>query len=551
MATEKQAEYDVIIVGIGGLCAAKTYLELDADARLLILESRATLGGVWAEQNLYEGLKTNNLYGTYEYSDFPMDARYGVKEGQHIPGAVLYRYLTDYAEHFQLTKRLRLRMEVFEVEKLGDGWNLTTSTEDGKDCTLRTRKLIMCCENFDKPVFNHGALRDQAEALAREPNVKDVTVVGASKIGYDAVYLFANDGKKVDWVIRKSGGGAVWMSQPWVKLGPWTVMLEHVACMRFFSWFSPCIWGDYDGFGWIRGFLNRTRIGRWLMDGLWERVRFDVIDTAGYRKEKALEHLEPLESLFWTARVGIHNYASDHHELIRSGKVELHHKDIAHLSPGGTVAFDDGSTRHTDAVVAITGWQLDPAIKYKPDGTDASLGIPSRSYTKSELELWAHRDDEADEGILRQFPRLADPPKRKLPFTQTITPFRMYRGIAPPGLTAEGDRSLAFLKMVHCTSNMVLAETQALWAFAYLNNKLDIDEPDVYRQTSLSSRFEFVYDAISYADMLLSDLGLQKHRKSSWWKERFEGYTIHDYKGLIDEWQATQTVPEAGEKKLL
>lgn len=512
-----------------------------------------------------------------------MDAKYGVKEGQHIPGAVLYRYLTDYAEHFQLTRRLRLRTEVLEVAKSNDGWSLTTSTEAGNDRTVqgiyRTRKLIMCnglasrpnpvripgCENFDKPVFNHGALRDQADALARDPRVKNVTVVGASKIGYDAVYLFANHGKKVDWVIRKSGGGAVWMSQPRVKLGPWTVMLEHVACMRFFSWFSPCIWGDYDGFGWIRGFLNRTRIGRWLMDGIWEKVRFDVIDTAGYRKEKALEHLEPLESLFWTARVGIHNYASDHHELIRSGKVELHHKDIANLSSGGTVAFDDGSTRHTDAVVAITGWQLDPAIKYKPDGIDASLGIPSRSYRKSELEFWSHLDGEADEEILRQFPRLADPPKRKLPFTQTITPFRMYRGIAPPGLTAEGDRSLAFLKMVHCTSNVVLAETQALWAFAYLNNKLDIDEQDVYRQTALSSRFgkhrypwgfsqwypEFVYDAVPYADMLLTDLGLQKHRKSSWWKERFEGYTIHDYKGLIDEWRATQAVHEDGEKKLL
>ena len=56
----------VVGAGIGGLCAAKTYLELAPEAKLLILEQRASVGGVWAEQNLYEGIKTNNLIGTYE-----------------------------------------------------------------------------------------------------------------------------------------------------------------------------------------------------------------------------------------------------------------------------------------------------------------------------------------------------------------------------------------------------------------------------------------------------------------------------------------------------
>ena len=505
-----------------------------------------------------------------------MDAdRYGMKEGAHIPGRVMYHYLTDYAKHFDLLPRLRTRTEVLEVEKLDDGWRLSTTTTSVTGHKVhdsyRTKKLIMCNglastpnpisipghETFDKPIFHHGALKDRAEPLARDSDVKRVTVIGASKIGYDAVYLFADHGKKVDWVIRRSGGGAVWMSQPWVKVGPWTVMLEHVACMRFFTWFSPCIWGDFDGFGWIRGLLNRTRVGRWLMDGLWEGIRQDTINLAGYRKEKSLQHLEPTESLFWTARVGIHNYPSDHHQLIRAGKVEIHHKDIANLSEGGTINFDDGSTAQTDAIVAITGWQLTPTIKYKPDGIDAALGVPSQTYSEKELAFWSDLDQQADKEILRQFPRLADPPKRQLPYTQPITPFRMYRGIAPPGLTTRGDRSLAFLKMVHCTSNMVLAETQALWAYAYLNDKLEIDEGDVYWQTALSSRFgklrypwgfsqwypEFVYDAVPYADMLLTDLGLRKHRKSTWFKERFEGYTIHDYKGINQEWKTKQTRP--------
>ena len=113
--------------------------------------------------------------------------------------------------------------------------------------------------------------------------------------------------------------------------------------------------------------------------------------------------------------------------------------------------------------------------------------------------------------------------------------------------------------MVHCTANLVLAETQALWSFAYLNNRLPVDRTNVYWSTALTSRFgkhrypwgfsawwpEFVYDAVPYADMLLTDLGLRKWRKESWKKEVFEGYTVHDYKGINNDWVKTQ-----GDEKL-
>lgn len=63
---------------------------------------------------------------------------------------------------------------------------------------------------------------------------------------------------------------------------------------------------------------------------------------------------------------------------------------------------------------------------------------------------------------------------------------RLYRGVAPSSLTASGDRPL---KMIHRTYNLVLAETQALWAFAYLNNTLGTDEENVYWDTAPTSRF--------------------------------------------------------------
>lgn len=103
--------------------------------------------------------------------------------------------------------------------------------------------------------------------------------------------------------------------------------------------------------------------------------------------------------------------------------------------------------------------------------------------------LWADLDSRADQYILNKFPRLRHPPEAKLPFTQSVTPFRLYRGIAPPNLTSQGEHTLAFMKMVHCTSNLVLAETQALWCFAYLNHSLPVDRRKVYWSTALTSRF--------------------------------------------------------------
>lgn len=162
----------------------------------------------------------------------------------------MLQYLTDYAKYFDILRRIQFHVTVREIEKLNDGWRISTVKEDTDDMIINQVyeciELIMCNglastpreislpgqEHFDRPLFNHGGLRTEAPAVAKDPEVKTVTVIGASKIGYDAVHLFASHGKKVDWIVRESGGGAVWMSPPWIPLGPWMVMLEHVVTTR-------------------------------------------------------------------------------------------------------------------------------------------------------------------------------------------------------------------------------------------------------------------------------------------------------------------------------
>lgn len=155
----------------------------------------------------------------------------------------------------------RFHVDVKVIEKLDGAWKLsavkTGPNGEKVDHTFFCDKLIMSNglassprpisipgqDLFDKPLFNHSGLQDKAPTVAKDPEVKTVAVIGASKIGYDAVHLFASHGKRVEWIIRESGGGAVWMSTPWIPLPPWgMVMLEHVVTTRFFTWFSPCIW---------------------------------------------------------------------------------------------------------------------------------------------------------------------------------------------------------------------------------------------------------------------------------------------------------------------
>ncbi|PVH89959.1 FAD/NAD(P)-binding domain-containing protein [Cadophora sp. DSE1049] len=108
-------QIDLVVIGAGfhGLIAAKTYLDVHPSTKVILYDSASSVGGCWAKENLYPGLRTNNMLGTYEFSDYPMDSEtYGVKAGEYIPGEVVRRYLTNFAEHFGIYKRIRLNTRV-------------------------------------------------------------------------------------------------------------------------------------------------------------------------------------------------------------------------------------------------------------------------------------------------------------------------------------------------------------------------------------------------------------------------------------------------------
>ncbi|KAK3688198.1 hypothetical protein B0T22DRAFT_458928 [Podospora appendiculata] len=594
---------DLVVVGAGicGLAAAKAFHQINPNKSLAILDANSSLGGVWSKQRLYPGLKTNNMLGTYDYPDFPMDTEtFGVKPGEHIPGEVMHDYLSKYAEKFDIADKIRYQHKSLTAEHQEGpegGWILTVQNGE-TETRISARKLIMATglasapflphfrgqEVFGLPIFHGKDFLQHSDTL---DSAKSVTVFGGTKSGWDVVYAYASKGIKVEWVIRESGHGPAWMAPPYVT--PFKKWLEKLVNIRYLTWFSPCIWGTADGYEGMRKFYHQTAIGRAITDFFWSTLGNDVISLNKYDSHPETRKLKPWsEAMFTASSFSILNYPTDFFDVVRNGTVKVHIADVTHLSPG-KVHLSDGAQLETDLLCCVTGWKHVPAIKFLPEGIDKELGIPHTPST-SEPYFTPNQVQRADDEILSRFPRLRNQPvqnKNLKPLVDNkgisttdeinpstaLTPYTLYRFIAPPSATFLQTRDTAFAGVTSSFATALIAHAQSIWIYAYLNDKLpakvlppvtaraNIEQPaksiqDLQYETVLHARFgkwrypaghgsqfpDFVFDAVPYLDLLVGDLGLEVHRKKSWWREIVMPYGPEDYTDLVAEFAGKTTV---------
>ncbi|KAK3614435.1 hypothetical protein LTR56_027259 [Elasticomyces elasticus] len=581
--------FDLVVVGGGfsGLSAAKVYLQCAPDTKLVILDNNKTIGGVWATERLYTGLRSNNLRGMLEFPDYPLHDGFGVKEGEYLPGTVVHDYLAEYAKHWSIYNCIRFESKALHTEQLpnGEGWHLTSHDEEahrGNWSHLTTSAIhVKGQESYNAPIVNTASLLKYGPELLGDPNVTQVTVIGTGKSAYDAIYTFASAGKQVDWVIRKDDHGPAWMSKSHIILGPLgKFWVEHLVTRRFFAWMSPCLWGDIDGSGSWRHFLHRTWLGRNVSNLFWWKMSADILEQSGYNDDPKLKALHPDRDIFSTATTfAILNYPTDVLQYVRDGQVKVYHENISRLSDHA-VHLQDGTMLNSSAFVASTGWLHGPAVDFTHKATHSELGITSLDYTEEDKTFWEKLDAKADAEIFRMFPKLAtlaDPPcaeqdLKDNPFDEVDSnlarreyqPWRLYRSLISPGLAAKGGRSLAFAGFSANITGHIRNEISGLWIYAYMNDQLTIDPcrdvDDVYWDVAMLQRFclkrypygfgrrfqDFFFDAVPWNDVLLKDLGLSGRRKGgSWWRECFEPYKMDDYRGITAEWLAKQKDMEA------
>lgn len=542
-----------IDLGWFGLAAAKTYIELHPNEKIVVIEGDNSIGGTWSEGRLYPGLKSNNLCGSYEYPDFPMEESvYGVRAGQdHIPAATLHRYLTDFSKKFGVYERTRLNTKVNTIQPSdGGGWQLSITSKEGQ-YQLQTKKLILATgltstpnipsypgqEHFTPPFFHAKDFCTNGELVDTAQNA---VVVGGGKSAYDCAYAFAEKGSQVDLVVRPTGQGPVWLCPPFVT--PFKRMMEELLHTRALTWFSPCPWGGEDGYSVARDFLHGTALGRLLVDNYWNQLTNEVIETHGFDDHPETFKLKPWYSAMWTGSgVGIHNFSSNFYEMVRNGKIRVHLAEITNLD-GDSVTLSTGQTVRTDVVVCATGWKKESTINFE------NLGKGGMGVARSHEEI-ERLSSNADKEILTRFPRLKFQPVLRYEQTKEA-PLRNYRFIVPASLVFQ--RNIAYAGMVSTVSTAAFANAQALWISAFFDGKLKRtprDDDEVTKEVMLHTQFgkwrypcgyganlpDFAFDALPYIDLLLNDIGVKNHRKATQIAEFTEAYKPKDYKGLTEE----------------
>ncbi|KAK5052640.1 hypothetical protein LTR84_002505 [Exophiala bonariae] len=572
---------DLVVIGSGwnGLCSAKTYHQCHPQANVIVLDDQPTIGGVWAEHRLYPGLKTNNMRGNYEFGDFTFQqAGLDVKHGVHILGDEVHEYLKRYSQHFDIYQHIRFNVKVISAEHLSDsrGWLLSTTEKNShKIKQILTRRLIVATgltsdafvpqipgsdTDGAPPMVHVKDFQDRSDQLFK--SAKRATILGGTKSAWDASYAFATAGIPVDWIIRESGHGPVWMSPAFFDKKR-DILLERLVHTRAVSLFSPCAWGNEDNYGWVRRFLHNTRIGRWCVSKYWGYMQHRLVRTNGYGEHDEVKKLQPWVDIFWIAgSLSILNYKSNFFDLVRSGMIKVHIADISELGDH-EIHLSNNSIIPSDVLICSTGWRHRPAIEFLPKGIEFSLGIPTSSSNPDPQSV-----AKVDAELMERFPALRKQPTLNSrykpmggvkPSESLAEPYRLYRFMVPPTLYEE--RSIAFAGIVQSISTVYIAMAQALWVTAYFDGfkpsllvacKSEEDQKKKIKWDTLlhtqygkwrcpggyGSRFpDFVYDGIPYLDLLLRDLELKNKRKSSLWKELFEPYLTTDYAGLVDEWR--------------
>ncbi|KAL2018023.1 hypothetical protein VTK56DRAFT_1339 [Thermocarpiscus australiensis] len=590
--------FDCVVVGAGwyGLAAAKQYRFAHPVNSLVVFDGQSTLGGTWAAERLYPGLKSNNLLGTYEYPDFPMStARFNVKAGSHIPGAVIHDYLKAYAAEFGIAEHIRLRTRVLSAEHQDTaegGWVLTIAFPDADDKQQQkrvgARRLVIATgltseaflphfdgqETFGGRIFHGKHFQQNRDTL---DTAKSAVVFGGTKFAWDAAYAYATAGVQTHMVIRSSGHGPCWMSPPYVT--PLKKWVEKLANIRALTWFSPCVWGEVDGYARTRNFLHGTALGRRIVDGFWSILGADVMALNKFDAHPETAKLKPwLGAMFVGTSFSILNYETDFFQLVKDGKIRVHISEITRLSPG-KVHLSDGVQLEADVLLANTGWKHVPPVQFLPEGIDKELGLPhtlDTTPTREDLACQQDLIDQADEQILERFPRLKNEPvwnKAYKPLTDQagidsqdavtpctpLTSFMLHRFMVPPSARFLRTRDVAFVGMVSNFSNTLTAHLQGLWVAAYFVGRLAPDrDPSparvdaLRREAVLHNRFgrwrypvdwgsrapSFIFDAVPYLDLLQRDLGLDPRRKKGALAEAFSPYGPEDYRTVSDEWAA-------------
>lgn len=321
-STRTRRRIAVIGAGASGICSAKYMLEAGFDVQ--VFEIGSQIGGLWVYQNdngrssAYECLHINSEKRNTQFSDFPFP-----KEIQYFPDHKdMARYLRSYADHFEVTPRIRFHSRVTSVRPCKDAQGATRwrVEVEGQDST-EFDSVIVCTGHLTVPISPDWADSFTGQYLHshyyRTPAPflgKRVLVVGTGNSGCDITADLCVYASRTVMSARSPE-----LIVPKLFLG---VPVTQITGRFERRWLPPAVPQ------FIRKWITRIVHGR--------------MEDWGFRTPTGPTHP--------TSHATLINHIAYNRVKVRPGISKVN---------GQTVHFTDGSSEEFDAIIGATGYEID------------------------------------------------------------------------------------------------------------------------------------------------------------------------------------------------
>jgi dimethylaniline monooxygenase (N-oxide forming) len=475
---------------------------------------------------------------------------------RHFPTRYLTQYLEDYVdEHIYdgatLRSRIHLGMRVERVSKVDGVW--VVHTVNGKCFTagklvdvngLTSEPSVPNIpgrENFRGLQIHH---KDFGQSdLLESSDIHSVVVLGGSKSAADVAYAAAKAGKKVQWIIRKSGTGPPWFV-PVYGFGGMSSCSTDPLWTRLMS---PLLDSVFAESGIVSRFLYRSWLGRFMFWRFWDAITFVLSYVTDYERangrQNGFHNLRPDTAMFWSNESTSVDNKADFLDTI-ARKVHVFREDVTVIHEH-SVELCNGLQLEVDALVYATGWKCD--MSYFDRSLLAKLGLPMAEADLDDnyQQRWRTLDQQAEAKIDIEMPMLSRNEPHRKPNKQR-TPMRLYKSMLPIE-----DRTIVLLGKTLIAHTFPVAEVTALWAVAALDGKIAFPSVEAMREevalvVAWSRRrypsrgwqaMWFPWDLIPFTDMLLKQMGLVSHRDRTWWSDLTTPTASRRLMGLVDEYK--------------
>lgn len=208
------------------------------------------------------------------------------------------KYTTQYLERYvdfhdfqgkTLRGRICFNFKVSKVVKESSIWAVWGTHQTSTEQRFLAYKLIVASgmtsipnipsidgdSCFERPIIHQVAF-GQSSVLS-STSVRSVAILGGGKSAADMVYACVRAGKKVSWVIRRSGTGPGYMFLP-SGVGPYKNSYE-LGSTRFVNTLSPSIF--YPKSLWTT-ILHGTAFGNKVVDVIWNNFEKNNLNAANF-----------------------------------------------------------------------------------------------------------------------------------------------------------------------------------------------------------------------------------------------------------------------------